>query len=536
MDEAARTLRSGFLRSCERFGERPALAVDGREFSYRELRQRAASLAATLDRLAAPGGPALSAVFGQRSQTAFAGVLAALFRGHGYVPLNPSFPVERTREMLLRAGARALCVDAGAAPQLDALLAGIEQPLALCLPDRDDVADLAARWPLHRFAGARELAAPEDWRPGPALPDSLAYLLFTSGSTGVPKGVMVAQRNVLHFVDAVCERYAICERDRFSQLFDLTFDLSAFDMFVAWERGACLCCPSRAEKLVPAAYVSDAALTIWFSVPSTAVLLSRLRKLAPGAFAGLRLSLFCGEALPLEVAQRWLLAAPNARLENLYGPTELTIACTLYAFDAERSPAECEQGIVPIGEPLPGMQAFVADEALREVAPGAAGELLLTGPQLALGYWNDPERTRAAFVAPPGRSGIWYRTGDRARRARPEGPLLYLGRVDHQIKIQGYRVELGEIEAALREEAGVEVAIALGWPVSASGADGVAAFLGAERADLDALRAALAARLPAYMQPREIHLVAQFPLNANGKVDRAALRRMLESGAPGGAG
>ncbi len=531
MSDALRTLRSGFLRSCERSPEQPALEIGEQVLSYGALQQRAAALAATLDRCCEPGGPALTAVFGQRSVTSFAGVLGALFRGHGYVPLNPSFPVERTREMLERAGCAAVIVDAGASAQLDALLSGVERPLVLLLPDAEDSAALAARWPRHRFFAARELAPAEAWRPGPVSPDSIAYLLFTSGSTGKPKGVRVAQRNVLHFVDVVCARYEVTEHDRFSQLFDLTFDLSAFDMFVAWERGACLCPPSHSEKLVPAAYIHAAKLTVWFSVPSTGVLLRKLRKLTPGAFPGLRLSLFCGEALPLELAQSWARAAPNSRVENLYGPTELTIACTLYAWDAERSPAECEQGLVPIGEPLPGMQAFVADAALCEVAPGETGELLLTGPQLSQGYWNDPERTRAAFVQPPGRAGTWYRTGDRVRRPRAEGPLVFLGRVDNQIKVQGYRVELGEIEAVLREAAGVEVAIALGWPPSASGAEGVVAFLAAESADLDALRAKLAAKLPGYMQPREIHLVSDFPLNANGKVDRGALRQRLESGA-----
>jgi acyl-coenzyme A synthetase/AMP-(fatty) acid ligase len=266
-------------------------------------------------------------------------------------------------------------------------------------------------------------------------------------------------------------------------------------------------------------------------VPSTAVVLRKLRKLAPGAFPGLRLSLFCGEALPAELAAAWAAAAPGSIVENLYGPTELTIACTLYRWDPERSPRECEQGLVPIGAPYPGMQARVVDESLHEVPPGEAGELLMTGPQLSLGYWQDPERTAAAFVVPPGHDAVFYRTGDRVRRPRGDGPLAYLGRVDHQIKIQGYRVELGEIESTLREIAGVDVAIAVGWPENAGGADGVVAFLGADALDVAAVLRAARARLPNYMVPREIRLVREFPLNANGKVDRRALRRRIADGA-----
>ena len=512
MAEATRTVRSGFLRSAERFPERPALEVAGEVWSYARLAEQAARIAARVRELTpADGGPALTAVLGARSATAFAGVLAALWNGHGYVPLNPSFPVERTRAMLARSGARAVIVDAGAREQLAPILAGLETPVAVVDPERD--------------------VLPAPCALAPASPEAIAYLLFTSGSTGVPKGVMVAHRNVTRFVDVMVERYGVRESDRFSQTFDLTFDLSAFDMFVAWERGACVCVPSQQQKMLPGRYIRDAALTIWFSVPSTGALMSRLRLLKPGSYPTLRWSLFCGEALPAEIVSAWSAAAPGSVIENLYGPTELTIACTLYRWDAARSLDECEQGVVPIGEPYPGMKVLVADASLAEVAPGETGELLMTGPQLSLGYWQDPERTRAAFVRPPGRDEIFYRTGDRVRRPRTAGaPLVYLGRMDHQIKIQGYRVELGEIEAALRDEAKVELAVALGWPATPSGADGVVAFVAGELEDPAAVLTRLKQRLPAYMVPSAIRSVASFPLNANGKIDRKALAATLAAG------
>jgi acyl-coenzyme A synthetase/AMP-(fatty) acid ligase len=240
--------------------------------------------------------------------------------------------------------------------------------------------------------------------------------------------------------------------------------------------------------------------------------------------------LFCGEALPVDLAQAWAAAAPNAVLENLYGPTEVTIACTAYRFDPSRSLAECRGGLVPIGDPLPGMLALVVDDSLGEVAAGEAGELLMGGPQVTLGYWRDPERTATAFAVPPGRAEVFYRTGDRVCRPAGGGPLLYLGRLDNQVKIQGYRVELEEVEAALREAAQVETAIAVGWPLNASGADGIVAFLGAGTVDLEVVRERVRQRLPAYMLPRTIHRVTEFPLTAHGKVDRRELRRMLEEG------
>lgn len=529
MPPQSRTLRSGFLRSAERFPDRPALQLASEILSYRDLLGRAGALATTLSAQAPANEPALTGVFGHRSITAYAGVLAGLLRGHGYVPFNPAFPTDRTRSMLVRSECRCVIVDAHGARQLEEVLPGIEHGLLLLLPEQEDVSALAARWPGHRFLGARDLLQAGAGAQGSPSPDAIAYLLFTSGSTGQPKGVMVAHRNVTHFVDAMVERYGVTEEDRFSQTFDLTFDLSAFDMFVAWERGACLCAPTQSQKLFPGRYIADCRLTIWFSVPSTAVLMSRLHMLKPGKYPGLRYSLFCGEALPAEVMQKWAASAPDSVLENLYGPTELTIACTLYRWDPVHSPAECEQGVVPIGAPYPGMQVLVADEQQREVPVGEAGELLMTGPQLTLGYYRDPERTAAAFVVPPGRAEVFYRTGDRVRRPAPGKPLIYLGRVDNQIKVQGYRVELGEIEAVLREEAGVEAAVAIGWPTTASGADGIVGFIGAERADAEAIRQRVIGRLPPYMHPSEIRLVSEWPLNANGKIDRKALRALLST-------
>ena len=526
------SLRSGFLRSSEQFPDLVALEVAGERLTYAQLRARAAVLASTLNehdgmRAGSTEVP-LTAVFGHRSVAAFAGILGILFRGDGYVPLNPTFPADRTRSMLERSGCRAMIVDGQGEKQLREVLDGFVTPLLLILPEREDVSELAAALPRHRVLGARDLAAGAVWTPGPVDPNGIAYLLFTSGSTGIPKGVMVAHRNVRAFLDIMASRYAITPADRFSQTFELTFDLSVFDLFLAWDCGARVCVPSQAQKMLPGKYIQESGLTVWFSVPSTAVLMSRLRLLKPGAFPALRWSLFCGEALPAETVDAFAAAAPRSTVENLYGPTELTIACTLYRWDPARSLSECELGLVPIGEPYPGMEVLVVDEKLREVAPGETGELLMTGPQLSLGYWRDPHKTAAAFIRPPGHEQTYYRTGDRVRRSGAASPMVYLGRVDNQIKIQGYRVELGEIEAVVREEAGVEVAIALGWPRNASGADSVVAFIADGGVDIAQALKRVRTRLPGYMAPREIRCIASFPLNSNGKVDRKALLGLLE--------
>ena len=523
-------LWSGFCRSAAHFPGRPALEVNGETLTYSDLNDRAARLAAALARHSFSAAPPLTAVFAYRSVTAFAGVLGALLRGHGYVPLNRTFPPERTRFMLERSQCRSVIVDSQSEPQLEQILADAKAQLLLLFPDRRDVAALSRRWAQHIVLGADDLDPAAAWSSPVSKPSVIAYLLFTSGSTGTPKGVVVSQDNVRHYVDWIVKRYGITREDRLSQTFDLTFDLSAHDMFVAWEQGACVCCPSQKDTIKPDRFINNSRLTAWFSVPSTALFMKRLGLLKPGMYPGLRLSLFCGEALPTETVVQWAKAAPNSVIENIYGPTELTIACTAYRWDNQNSPAECEQGTVPIGEPFADMDALVADENLNEVQPGSDGELLMTGPQLSLGYWLDKERTARAFVVPPGKDCVYYRTGDRVRRPLPGQPIVYLGRIDNQIKILGHRVELGEVEAALREASGVDGVVALGWPLTPSGADAIAAFLQTDTIDSHGLLDSVKSRLPAYMVPRSVHALPRFPLNANGKFDRKALLAILQAG------
>jgi amino acid adenylation domain-containing protein len=524
-------LAAGFLRSAELFPDRPALQIGPERLTYLELRQRCAAIAAALREHTPGGGPPFTAVFAHRSVTAFSGVLGVLVRGHGYVPLNRTYPVLRTRSMFERSGCRALIVDEESAAQLEELVVGAREPLLIVAPDLDDTRALAARLsPHHTVLGKHDLAKthvqlPELERPAE---DMVAYLLFTSGSTGQPKGVMVAHRNVAPFIRAMAHRYGINERDRCSQTHDLTFDVSVFDLFVAWEGGACLHCPTDKTLLRPAGYIRDHELTVWVSVPSVANFLMRLGGLKPESYPSLRLSLFIGEALPVSLAEAWAAAAPNSVVENMYGPTEVTIACTWYPWDGARSPAEAHLGIVPIGRPTPPMEALVVDENLVEVAAGQEGELLMAGPQVTLGYLDDPERTAAAFVVPPGKSAVHYRTGDRVLRSQT-GDLLFVGRIDHQVQVHGHRVELGEIEAAIREATAREGVVALGWPPTESGSGGVIAFVeSGAPLDLAALHSALTARLPDYMVPRTVRVLPEFPLNVNGKYDRHALRSLLE--------
>jgi amino acid adenylation domain-containing protein len=523
-----RFLYSGFLASAQSAPGRPALNVNGQTVTYGELREQAMRIAASIQRRGDDESK-LTAVFADRSLTGFAGILGALLAGHGYVPLNPNFPVARTQRMLTRAGCSTVIVDATALPQLDAILQDAPRPLVVILPDPPNASSLAGQWHQHTFVAADDLEAAFAWQDTAPAADDIAYLLFTSGSTGEPKGVPVTHGSVVHFLDAMAARYDFAPEDRFSQMFDSTFDLSVFDMFVAWQSGACVYCPPRATLLNPDAFVREHALTVWFSVPSLGLMMQRLGSLKPGRFPSLRWSLFCGEALPQPLVESWAQAAPASTIDNLYGPTELTVACTAYRWDPSSSPADCVDGIVPIGEPLLGMTARVVDEAREPVAEGQIGELLMAGPQRTPGYLNDPAATARAHVRVPGAVELFYRTGDRVRMPHPGKPMTYVGRVDQQIEVMGHRVELGEVELALRQEPGVDGAVALPWPLTAAGASGIAAFVTGQALDPSAIRSSVRAKLQGYAVPQTIEVLAAFPQNASGKVDRQALLRMLSA-------
>jgi len=529
--EDGRSLRSGFLRHAARAPQATALGVLDRVVSYGELEHHARLWAgAIVDRLGRPAERV--GVLGHRSEVAYTGALAALFAGAAFVPLNPTFPVDRTRAMLEAAELDAIIADDASAVQLASLLRAAGRPPVVVLPQAADPHGWAAGVAAGRaIIGAGELAG---MTPLAALPpvvvDDIAYLLFTSGSTGQPKGVPVSHGNVVAFLDVVAERYTVAPGDRFSQTFDQTFDLSVFDLFLPWSSGASVYAMRPIDLLAPARFVTKHALTIWFSVPSLPALMRRKGFLRPAIMPSLRWSLFCGEPLPQATAEDWQAAAPGSVVENLYGPTELTIACFAYRWSPERSPAACRDGLVPIGRPFPGLAAAVIDDAERPAADGEPGELWVSGPQTVPGYWRNPAATAARFVARDdlaAQTKRFYRTGDRVQRL-PSGDYAYLGRVDHQVKVLGYRVELGDVEAALRAAPGVVEAIAVAWPLEDGGAaSGLVGFLTGPAVDPAAVLASVRATLPDYMVPRELRIVTELPLNANGKVDRRALAGQL---------
>jgi len=519
----ASSLAAFFLDSVAAWPERPALWADGETLSYGALFARAASIAATLDR-AIPGDiiedGTFVALFARRSADAYAGLLGVLLAGQAYLPLSPKFPTERNAYMMERAGTTVLLVDAGCLEDARALALISPRGLTILLPGLPQSAWGETR-PQDRVIGREGLEPPltlADAHAAAAVPQpgGFAYLLFTSGSTGRPKGVAVTHANVTTYIRSVIERYAPTPDDRFTQLFELTFDPSVQDMFTCWGSGACLYCVPDRTVMAPDAFVIEHGITVWYSVPAIPGMLNQLGRLKPGRLVGLRWMLFCGEALPTSLLPALRAAAPNAVLENLYGPTEATIIATIWRDTPGTPPVTMPAA--PIGEPVPGMRAMVLDENGQHAEEG---ELVVGGPQITPGYWRAPDLTAECFFETEGIR--WYRTGDRVAWDPTHG-FLYFGRMDQQIKLRGFRVELGEIEKAVREAAGTDLVAVVPWRRGVGNtAAGVVAYITGARETPAVIRRLCEERLPNYMVPREIRELADMPLSASGKIDRRFL-------------
>jgi len=526
---AGGTLVDVFLQAVEQHPTRVALAAGEDVSTYEQLLAKATRVASVVD--ANSGGARLCGLLGAATSAAFEGILGILLTGRGYVPLNPAFPSSRTSYMLDSSGVTTIVVDRNGRSKLAEVLETAESPLSVVFPDTrpGEVDEWRTNQPKHRFVDPATAPMDQPHERRRAAPDDIAYLMFTSGSTGKPKGVMVSHANITSYLGAMKERYQFVPEDRFSQMFDLTFDLSLYDMFVCWGAGASLHIVPIKDRMAPAAFIRRQELTAWFSVPAVAGFMHQLKMLKPGAFPTLRVSAFCGEPLPAALADAWQQAAPESHVDNLYGPTELTVACTGYRWDPTSSHHASENGIVPIGKPYPGLEAALVDDRLQPVPAGEAGELCVRGPQTCLGYWKNEKLTGERFVAMPwmkGDDNRWYRTGDLVRLNRA-GDFIFVGRVDNQVKILGYRVELGEIEAKLREHGGTQFAIAIPWPLNESGASGVVACLAGSNVPDATIISACQKDLPDYMVPKRIFRFDQLPLNANGKIDRNQLKEAV---------
>jgi amino acid adenylation domain-containing protein len=440
-----------------------------------------------------------------KNLTRYVSILASVLAGKVFVPVCPSSPPSYCARVFEQVGDAIYLFDSGEPERERQLLEHIH-------PDSPVI---------HAYAG-RAMHTADVMEPFDCAEHAGAYLMFTSGSTGVPKAVLVTRHNLYTYLEGAIELFHPTPADRFAQVNNYTFDLSMHDIFVAWATGGSVyALPDTAPFRMPA-LLREHRLTFWLSVPTTGLSLANLALLRPDSLPDLRCSLFCGEPLPSRLAAAWHVAAPNSRIFNIYGPTECTIAVTAF----EWLPDMLLPEVVPIGTPYPGQQVCVVDQHLREVPFGQVGELCLGGDQLVPGYYANAEQTARRFVRLAGRDGMWYRTGDWAIEDSGWG-LQFKGRCDDQMQIRGYRVERLEVEGLMRRALGTDSVAVVGWPIAEGNlVQGLVAFVDGVTLSIHQIRSVLTQELPEHMWPSQIHM-QPLPQTRSRKIDYEALKRQL---------
>lgn len=506
----------GFFRSVARHADRAFYCDAARTVSYGEMGAVVQRLAGCLSR---KGRPRRVGILATRSFEAYAGILAAGFVGAAYVPINLKWPQERIVTLLGLMELDALVADVhGAALLTPAVLAAAPDLVVIA----DAGAELAPRAGQSVIRLGAVDAAPLA-EPVPVGADDLAYIIFTSGTTGLPKGVMISAGSLANYLAESRPWTNLTPEDRLAETCDVTFDLTVHNLFLCVEAGASLHILTALEMMAPGRFVRARAITVWMSVPTLIAMMRRNGALKPGIFPSLRLSIFCGEPLPVEAAKAWAAAAPNGVVENIYGPTEGTVVCMRQPLTNPPVATE-SRGILAIGTPYDSMEIAIFDSAQNPVADGIPGEIALSGPQLAIGYLGQPEQTADRFRMIRGKR--WYLTGDVGLRDE-NGIFHHLGRTDNQVKVKGNRIELEEVEAHLRRAAETDVVAVVAWPVVDGSAQGLVGFCVSARTQTE-IADQLLSSLPRYMVPDPIEVMESLPVNINGKVDRRALFLRLE--------
>jgi pyochelin synthetase len=535
---AGERLPEAFAARAARTPDAPAVLSTSGALSYGELLARARAAAGWLrdgrDGRDGPGAgrDELVGLIMHRGPEQIVGILAALLAGAAYLPVDAALPAERIGYMLRDGRVRRVLTNSGWTADLS--------------HDGDgpavDVLELDVTGPVPAPPVRAGQAVPD---PG-AGPDDLAYVLYTSGTTGEPKGVMVSHRSVVNVVADCNDRFGIGPTDRFLAVSAFNFDLSVYDIFGALSAGAALVLPDAERAADPAHWLDlcgQFGVTVWNSVPAIAGLMQEQAVLDhpgldhPGPdgdprLTALRLIMLSGDRIPPALPPALARLKDDLALVSLGGPTETTIWNILHPI----SPAELG-GTIPYGRPSANNRAYILDADGLDAPDWVTGEICAAGTGLARGYWGDPARTAERFWLDERRGERLYRTGDLGRYL-PDGSIEIAGRSDFQIKINGYRIEAGEVETRLAAIPAVKQAVVVRQPTERGG-DRLVAHLAAAgdiRPGDDEIRQALRVHLPDYMTPATVVWHDNLPLTANGKVDRGRLTALAPSGRPAAPG
>ncbi len=477
------------------FSPNNAFCVDGNFYTYSDLKACVSGIIDSFEEKAKEDK--VIGVLTQDSMETYATILAAIFSNKTFVPINPENPEKRIKQIVEQSG-------------LTKIYGFKHSENVQNIVEKDNFIIT------NSIKSSSKIVFTERDK------NNYAYILFTSGSTGIPKGVPISYFALDSFLDALFKITTdVDENDRFLQMFDLTFDLSVMSYLAPLCKGSCVYTLPEGEIKYMYIYelLEEQEITIALMVPS---ILSYLKPY----FDDIRLekmkySLFCGEAFHEDICLDWMQCVPNAKTWNVYGPTEATIFCTEYLCGEKN---KTYNGILCIGKPMKNMGCMIVDEKDNELPQGEQGELLLFGNQLTPGYLNNKEKNEQSFFTK--NNTVYYRSGDLCFIDK-DGDFLYCGRMDNQVKIDGYRVELSEIEHHVRDAFDVQNVVCVAF-VNQIGNTQLHLFLEKFEGDSSVIKIHLKTKLPDYMIPAETTILKEFPLNVNGKIDRKELTKTLE--------
>jgi amino acid adenylation domain-containing protein len=515
------------IESARTSPERTAIQTSDVSVTYGELVQRAGKVVSQIQRCGSRPGDRIG-LLADKCVECYIGLYAILMSGCAYVPLDRRAPADRLAYIIDDCEIKLLVCTRKGLQALTSTSDGIASVEAILLLDADSPDSFAGR----EVIGATEIASSDPDTSQHIVDTDLAYILYTSGSTGQPKGVMISHAVSMSFVRWAAHQAGVTAHDRISGHAPLHFDLSIFDIFATAKEAATLLPVPDGASTFPSRltdWMIDKEITIWYSVPSILSMMAKQSGFDARSFPALRVLLFAGEVFPAKYLRMWVAQCPDTTFMNWYGPTETNVI-TSYTVN---TPAGEIDKPVPIGKATANAALFLADDDGNVLeGKGVVGELFARGPCVALGYWGDDSKTREKFSSntrQPWLRDRVYRTGDRVS-VDDDGNYIYQGRADHQVKCRGYRIELGEIEAALYKDKSIQEAAVVPVPDDTIGNRLVAFVSSASftRAVPVEVIDNVMKFLPQYMLPDRFEVLEQLPKTSNGKVDRQLLSRYAE--------
>ncbi|WGL60470.1 AMP-binding protein [Pigmentibacter sp. JX0631] len=519
-----KNLLNGIMKSYKKYQNNLALQIGSDAYSYKQIILESNLWAHNIIEYFKTQKINSIGILSSKDFVGYLGIITSLMLNSSFVPLNPKLPINRLLYIITSSDLDVIILDAKYVEiliELDKILDNNHSKKIKIFSPQSKIKNEFRNFKVIDS----HISNVSTFLNDNIKSSSIAYILFTSGSTGNPKGVPISHKNVISFIDFNQSKYKINSSDRLSQTFDHSFDLSMFDIFMAWFHGASVFCLQSLDLLSPEEFINTNKISIWFSVPSIIGLLKRQNYPHKNTFPTLRLSLFCGEALSLNYIKFWQEAAPNSICENLYGPTELTICCSFYNVTSAKN-ILCQNDIVSIGNIYPHLKYCIWDNSKNCISNDNIGELCVSGDQMFKGYLNKNENKNKFIEIENIKCKVkYYKTGDLIRKDE-SGNLLYLGRIDRQIKLNGYRIELSDIENSIQNHQNVDYAVV----ALIEKQDTKNSFLSAHvfgNLHFEELDAYIKKNLPYYMQPKHIKISNEPILSPNGKLDRKFIQEKL---------